>query len=100
MKRPEFLQVGQLVMTDGWPGEIADVAESDTGTIMVCINSPKAIWRNHRPEWLPYIEGRITPVSFERTVAIFDTYIERVEIMLENLKKMRTKWESNGETKQ
>jgi hypothetical protein len=95
MIRPAFLKIGQLVMTDGWPGEIMDVAETDTGAIMVLINSPKAIWRNHRPEWLQYIEGRIVPCGLSDTTKLFDAYVEYVEIMQQELRGMWARWEKN-----
>jgi hypothetical protein len=91
--RPEFLKAGQLVMVDGWPGRIDDVAETDNGAIMVLVSSPKGVWRNHRPEWLPYLDGRFVPVEFEDVRPLFDVYVERVEMMARHMDNMRKAWE-------
>jgi hypothetical protein len=93
MNRPDFLQIGNLVLVDRhWHGVIEDVAETDGGKVMVLLNSPKAIWRNHRPEWLEYQEARILPATWQEAEPRFDTYIERVETMLSDLEAMKTQW--------
>jgi hypothetical protein len=90
--KPDFLKIGQLVMIDGWCGRIEDVAVTEAGGIMVLVNSPKAIWRNQRPEWLPYIDGRITPVDFAAAEPLFLTYVERVKMMAAALVEMQREW--------
>ncbi len=91
---PDFLKPGQLVEVDRhWPGIIQDVAVSaHTNRIMVQINSLKAIWRNHHPEWLEYQVGRIVPVSYEDVEAKAETYVERIERMLETAQDMQRQW--------
>ncbi len=85
---------GQLVRVNGyhWFGEIVDVAVSDE-RIMLLIHSPKAIWRNHRPEWLEYHPNQIAPATIEEAAASVDTYIERIEKMLNDTKSLKEKWE-------
>lgn len=59
---------------------------------MLLIHSPKGIWRNHRPEWLEYHPDQIKPASKESAVKSVDTYIERVELMLKDVKVLQEEW--------
>ncbi|RUM47748.1 MAG: hypothetical protein DSY80_00580 [Desulfocapsa sp.] len=95
--RQEWMVKGQLVSVNGrhWYGEIVDVAVSDYGRIMLLINSPKAIWRNHRPEWLEYNPKQIAPAKATEAIASVDTYIERIEKMLEDVENLKQRWENN-----
>lgn len=90
--KPEWLKIGQIVKIAEWPGRIIDVAETETGTLMVLVESPKGIWRNHRPEWLEYLEGMIQPVEFADIVRLFDAYIKHIEDMRLRALSMKREW--------
>lgn len=90
--KPEWLKIGQLVKVAEWPGRIIDVTETETGKLMVLVESPKGVWRNHRPEWLEYIEGMIQPVEFADIVWLFDAYVKHIEGMLARAADMKQEW--------
>lgn len=95
LKRDGWMRIGQVVAVNGkhWYGRIADVAETDAGRIMLLIDSPKAVWRNHRPEWLEYIPGQIRPCAAKEALERIDSYERYVEEMQARIKEMRDELE-------
>lgn len=89
---PDFLEVGNIVKVQHWFGEIVDIAITDNQVIMVQVNSPKAIWRNQRPEWLVYEEGQIIEADTVSAIQSIELYKARVEVMLKYIEDMENKW--------
>ncbi len=88
----EFLRIGSLVRVQHWVGEIVDVAETAGGKIMIQVQSPKGIWRNHPAEWLEYIEGQIapaTPEEIKRSLIVYRGYITK---MLGDIDALAARW--------
>lgn len=89
---PGFLEIGNIVKVQYWYGEIVDIAITDNQVIMVQVNSPKAIWRNQRPEWLVYEEGQIIEANIEEAISSMSYYQDRILQMSGNLVEMRGRW--------
>jgi len=92
--RQEWMKPGQLVRVNGyyWYGEIIDVAETDTGKVMLQINSPKAVWHSHKPEWLEYIPDQINPATPEEAKRDIDMYLLRLEQAREAVEALAARW--------
>ena len=85
---PDYLQVGAIVKVNEWYGQIVDVAATAQGKVMVLITSPKAIFRNHRDEWLEFDPALITPATpadYRRDV---EYYAKRTRLNLEKLERL------------
>jgi hypothetical protein len=91
----EWMKPGQLVAVNGawWFGEIVDVAQTTTGAIMICINSPKAVWHGHAPEWLEYKDGQIAPTTPQEARRDIQAYTLKTEAAQIAVKKMGERWD-------
>jgi hypothetical protein len=69
-------------------GRIVDIAVS-VERVMVLVESPKGIWRNHPAEWLEYKPDAIKPASPERIARDFDLYRTHVSEMLRALDSLQ-----------
>lgn len=60
--RPAWAVKGAIVNVNGkhWTGQIIDVAVSDSGLVLLLIDSPKADFFGTPPEWLVYDPNQIT----------------------------------------
>jgi len=96
--RLDWMKIGRLVRIHGyhWFGEICDVAETDTGKIMLQINSPKAVWYGHQPEWLEFLNGQIEPATAEEAKRDIDMYLLRLEQAREAVEKLAARWALSG----
>ena len=76
--RPEWAKEGVIVNVNGkhWTGLIADVAVSDTGTVLLLIDSPKADFTGHAPEWLVYDPNQITLGSEDDLYICLGRYLD------------------------
>ena len=85
---PDFLQVGAFVKVNEWYGQIVDVATTAQGKVMVLITSPKAIFRNHRDEWLEFDPALITPATPDDYRRDIEYYAKRTRLNLEKLERL------------
>jgi hypothetical protein len=76
--KPAWAVVGQIVNVNGkhWTGRIVDVAVSTNGVVLLRIDSPKADFLCHPPEWLEYKEGAIAPGSMYDMKACVKRYAD------------------------
>jgi hypothetical protein len=91
---PDFIHVGAIVKVLEWYGQIVDLATTDQGKVMLLITSPKAIFRNHRDEWLEFDPNRIqpgTPEDYSRDIAY---YAKRTRLNLDKLERLATDWQA------
>ena len=86
----DWMKPGAIVAVNGkhWYGEIIDIAVSPT-RIMLLVDSPKAVWRNHKPEWVEYDKKQVSLADPKDALERFGIYEERVLAMLAKLKGMR-----------
>lgn len=93
-QRLNWMHIGQLIRVNGraWYGEIVDVAETDAGKVMLQINSPKAAWHGHVPEWLEYIPDQIVPATIEEAQRDIELYLDRLERAKDEIQKLGARW--------
>jgi len=88
---PEWLKPGELVEFAFCVGQIVDVAVSPE-RVMVLVESPKGIWRNHSAEWLEYKESAIKPATRERAKRELELYRNYILKMLDAVDEMNQAW--------
>jgi len=94
---PDYVYVGAIVKVVEWYGQIMDIATTEQGKVMVLVTSPKAIFRNHRDEWLEFDVNLITsatPADYARDIAF---YAKRARLNVEKLEKLATEWQARIE---
>jgi len=76
--RPAWAQKGTIVNVHGhhWSGKIIDVAVSDNGLVLLLIDSPKADFFGHAPEWLVYDPQQIAPGSEDDLYVCLGRYLD------------------------
>jgi hypothetical protein len=94
---PDFIRVGAIVKIAEWHGQIVDVAQTETGKIMVLITSPKAVFRKHRDEWLEFIPDLMQPATAEDYLHDIEYYAKRTRLNLEKLERMAEEWQTRVE---
>jgi hypothetical protein len=82
------LRIGDYVQCGFFVGRIADIATSER-RIMLLVDSPKAIWRNHGPEWIEYDPDTVRVATAEQYNAEVERYRKQVEKTLTQLKTMK-----------
>ncbi len=94
---PDYVRVGAIVKIAEWCGQIVDVAITEQGKVMVLITSPKAIFRNHRDEWLEFDPDLIKPGTPEDYARDIEYYARRTRLSLEKLEKLAEEWQARVE---
>jgi hypothetical protein len=77
--RPEWIKIGQPVSVIGWTGVIVDTAITETGKFILLIESPKAAWHGHAPEWLAYDPDLVQPAAAEDIELEISATLSRLE---------------------
>ncbi len=95
---PEYIHIGAIVKVLEWHGEIIDIATTEQGKIMLLITSPKAIFRNHRDEWLDFDPNLIKPGTPEDYARDIEYYAKRTRLNLDKLEKLAAVWQSRTES--
>ncbi len=89
---PDYLHIGAIVQIAEWYGEVVDLAITEAGKIMVLVTSPKAVFRNHRDEWLEFNPELIKPATSADYVRDIEFYARRTRANLEKLENMAAEW--------
>ncbi len=87
MTIPTWLVKGTWIEFAFSVGRIVDIAESPE-RIMILVESPKGIWRNHPAEWIEYAQGAIQLATPERIARDFELYRAHLAQMLAALDAM------------
>ncbi len=96
MTLPDYIRVGAIVRITEWCGQIVDVATTETGKVMILVTSPKALYRNHRDEWLEFNPDLIQPATAEDYVRDIEYYARRTRLNLEKLELMAQEWQARA----
>lgn len=88
---PEWLHIGALIEFAFCVGRVIDIAVSEQ-RVMLLIESPKGIWRNHPAEWIEYHSDAIKPASPERVARDIALYREYIVKMLDQLNALSVEW--------
>ncbi len=94
---PDYIYVGAIVKVVEWYGQIIDIATTEQGKVMVLVTSPKAIFRNHRDEWLEFDANSIAPAKPADYARDIEFYAKRARLNLEKLEKLAAEWQSRTE---
>ena len=86
--QPDWLKIGEWIEFAFCVGRITDIAISNE-RIMVLVQSPKSVWRNHPAEWLEYKPDAIKLATPERIERDFELYRAHITEMLQALEKMQ-----------
>lgn len=89
---PDYVRVGAIVKIAEWCGQIVDIATTEQGKVMVLVTSPKALFRNHRDEWLEFnsdLIQRATPADYLNDI---EYYARRTRLNLEKLEQLAQAW--------
>lgn len=81
-------KIGDWIVFSGKVGRIIDIAKSETKRTMLLVESPEMIWRNHRPEWIEYKDGMVSPASKEQVSSAFGIAAEHLKRMHQKLNAM------------
>ncbi len=92
---PNWLRVGALIEFAFCVGCVVDIAVSDQ-RVMVLVESPKGIWRNHPAEWIEYHVDAIKPASPERVERDLALYREYILKMLDDLDRFAAEWRAQS----
>jgi hypothetical protein len=90
---PDYLHVGAIVKITEWYGQIVDIATTEQGKVMVLVTSPKAIFRNHRDEWLEFNPDLIKPGTPQDYARDIEYYAKRARLNLEKLENLAADWQ-------
>lgn len=91
---PDYIRIGAIVKVLEWHGQIVDIATTEQGKVMLLVTSPKAIFRNHRDEWLEFNPDLIKPGTPQDYARDIEYYTKRAKLNLEKLEKLATEWQS------
>jgi len=94
---PEWLMVGALIEFVFSVGRVVDIAISEQ-RVMLLVESPKGIWRNHPAEWLEYHADAIKPASPERVERDLALYREYIVKMLNQLDSLAVEWQAQAKS--
>lgn len=85
--RPDWVKIGARVRVheQHWGGVIVDIAISEAGLLRVCIDSPKAVFHGHLPEWLDFLPEQIRPDDIGIIERDVETYGNRIKEKLDRL---------------
>jgi len=92
---PEWLQVGALIEFAFSVGRVVDIAVSEQ-RVMILVESPKGIWRNHPAEWLEYHPDALKPASPERVERDLALYREYIVKMLDQMDALTVEWHKSN----
>ena len=87
MNKPDWLNKGNWIEFAFSIGRIVDVLESPA-RVMLLVESPKGIWRNHPAEWIEFQPDAVKVAEPERVRKEFDAarrQLQRMNGELENL---------------
>jgi hypothetical protein len=87
--KPGWTRIGQPVRVMGWVGVIADTATTETGKFILLIESPKAAWHGHAPEWLAYDPDLVQPAAAEDIELEISATLSRLEYARRRSEAMR-----------
>ncbi len=87
---PDFLAPGQYVKFTWVIGRVVDATRTANGKIMIQVDSAKAVWRNHDPEWLEYQPGLIEPATRAEFEQDAQKYLAHVTRNVETINRMIT----------
>lgn len=87
MTKPAWLVKGAWIEFAFSVGRVVDIAVSDE-RVMVLVESPKGIWRNHPAEWLEYKPDAIKPATPERIARDFELYRTHIANMARALEQL------------
>jgi len=91
---PNYIHVGAIIKVTEWYGQVVDIATTEQGKVMVLVTSPKALFRNHRDEWLEFNSDLIKPATPEDYVRDIEYYAKRTRLNLEKLEKLVEEWQA------
>jgi len=94
---PDYIHLGAIIKVTEWYGQIVDIASTEQGKVMVLVTSPKAIFRNHRDEWLEFNPDLIKPGTPEDYARDIEYYTQRTRLNLEKLESLATEWQARHE---
>jgi hypothetical protein len=94
MTTPPWLVKGAWIEFAFCVGRIVDIAISEE-RVMVLVESPKGIWRNHPAEWLEYKPDAIKPATPDRITRDFELYRAHIADMARALDAMQAQAFSN-----
>lgn len=97
MTIPAWLTKGAWIEFAFSVGRIVDIALSDQ-RVMVLVESPKGIWRNHPAEWLEYKPEAIKPATPERIARDFELYRTHIATMARALETLQAEAMNHAET--
>jgi hypothetical protein len=89
---PDYVRIGAIVKIAEWCGQIVDVATTKQGKVMVLVTSPKALFRNHRDEWLEFNPDLIQSATPEDYLQDIEHYARRTRLNLEKLEQLAQAW--------
>lgn len=93
-KPPDYIHVGAIIKVAEWYGQIVDLAVTEQDRIMVLVTSPKALYRNHRDEWLEFDDKLISPATPADYARDIEYYAKRTRLNLEKLEQMAVEWQT------